>query len=131
MLDMFEESGRILRAITEMKQSQPGRALQLIGDAFRATRFGSRDYFDSLDEEELRNFVIGNKMEARSLEFVIDLLTEEIDIRIKEDDIPVLIQKTALLITLAEEKDAAQKVFSFRRGLQRSQLQALLKRRND
>jgi hypothetical protein len=123
LLDMFEELGRILRAIIDLKKSQPDKALRLIDEAFRTTKFGSKEFFDGLDICALQAFMGVNPMAPKTLDFIIDLLLEEMELRPSI----LLADKINFLINYTIEQEAALKTFSLKRGLQ---LRRLIDMRN-
>jgi len=128
ILEMIEELGRVLRAVMNMKRSDPARALDSIRTVFTATKFETKAYFDSLTPAELETFITEKNMSIQTLDSLIDLLFEEADIMIDNGEykeVQLLLPKIALLHDYVSKKEAAQKVFSLKRGPQKERLDYL------
>jgi hypothetical protein len=125
MLDMVEEFGRTLRAVLDLKNENPGKALEIIATVFHGTRFRDKVFFDSLSADQLGKFIEDNNIDYRSLDLFIDLLLEEIDIIA---DKKLLISKVDFLIQYTYQKEREHKIFSLKRNQQQERLKPLLQR---
>ncbi|ASZ11440.1 hypothetical protein KTO58_17865 [Chitinophaga pendula] len=131
MLEIVEEIGRLLRAIILLKKSHPAKAMEEIQVAFNATRWKDKAAFDQLDLEGVKDHLAHNDISPATLDLIIDLLLEEIDIKTTTPDtnnIDVLLAKTDWLIIATEEKERRLKQHSLKRNLQRKRLQELITR---
>jgi len=127
-LEMIEELGRVLRAVISAKRSEPARALQEINTVFTATKFRTKDFFDSLSTEELEAFIKEQDVHYSTLDVLTDLLFEEADIRLNMGDyttVERLLNKIDFLISYISEKETAAKVISLKRGPQKERLHFL------
>jgi hypothetical protein len=122
MLEMVEEFGRTLRAVLDLKNENPVKALEIIASAFNGTKFKNKQFFDSLQVEELETFIETNGVNYGSFDMFIDLLLEEIELT---TDKQLLISKVDFLIRYTAKKETENKVFSLKRGHQRERLQHL------
>ncbi|MCF6404959.1 hypothetical protein L3C95_18810 [Chitinophaga filiformis] len=128
-LEMIEELGRVLRAVISAKKSEPARALQEINTVFTATKFRTKDFFDSLSISELEAFIKEKDVHYSTLDALTDLLFEEADIRLNIGDyttVERLLNKLDFLISYISKKETEAKVLSLKRGPQRERLQFLL-----
>ncbi|PSL35048.1 hypothetical protein [Chitinophaga ginsengisoli] len=128
-LEMIEELGRVLRAVISAKRSEPARALQEINTVFTATKFSTKDFFDSLSTAELEAFIKEQDVHYSTLDVLTDLLFEEADIRLNMGDyvtVEALLNKIAFLITYISNKESEAKVLSLKRGPQKERLNFLL-----
>lgn len=128
ILEMIEELGRVLRAVINMKKSDPARALDSIRTVFTATKFETKAFFDSLTPAELETFVTEKNMSIQTLDTLIDLLFEEADIRIDNgqyQEVQLLLPKIALLHKIVSQKEMEQKVHSLKRMPQKERLEYL------
>lgn len=128
ILEMIEELGRVLRAVINMKKSDPARALDSIRTVFTATKFETKAFFDSLTPAELETFVTEKNMSIQALDTLIDLLFEEADIRIDNgqyQEVQLLFPKIALLHKIVSQKEMEQKVHSLKRMPQKERLEYL------
>jgi len=131
ILEMIEELGRVLRAVINMKKSDPARALDSIRTVFTATKFETKAFFDSLTPAELETFVTEKNMSIQALDTLIDLLFEEADIRIDNgqyQEVQLLFPKIALLHKIVSQKEMEQKVHSLKRMPQKERLEYLFNR---
>ncbi len=131
MLEAVQELGRILRAIMNMRKSNPSKALDEIRVAFTGTKFKDKESFDRLSASQLSAFLEEQRMDYRPLDVITDLLLEEITIRLDTGDTaaaPLLMEKVGLLIDYTDRQEKALKVFSFNRDVQRQRLQELRER---
>jgi spore coat polysaccharide biosynthesis protein SpsF (cytidylyltransferase family) len=129
MLERVQELSRVLEAIIASKKSHPAKALELIHEAFSATKFKDKNVFNNFSVSELEAFVNKEDIDYRSVDNVIDLLFEEAEI--KEDlsdmkDQGLLLGKIHVLITYTAQKEREDKIFSFKRGHQRDRLKKML-----
>ncbi|SDF80723.1 hypothetical protein [Chitinophaga filiformis] len=127
-LEMIEELGRVLRAVISAKKSEPARALQEINTVFTATKFRTKDFFDSLSTEELEAFIVDKDVHYTTLDALTDLLFEEADIRLDMGDyatVEQLLNKLDFLISYISKKEIETKVLSLKRGPQKERLQFL------
>lgn len=124
LLEMVAELGNILRAIITRKKDQPAKALEEIKVAFNSTKFGSKQFFDDLTPEALEAFVEEQKMDYRAVDYIIDILLEEAEIRNDRDK--QLLDKIQVLINYVSGKEAALKIFSLKRNTQTTRLQSYL-----
>lgn len=128
ILEMIEELGRVLRAVISAKKSEPARALQSIKTVFTATKFETKDFFDSLSAGELEAFIREKNIHYSTLDTLTDLLFEEADIRLDMGDyatVQRLINKIDFLVAYIAEKEAEAKVLSLKRSPQKERLQFL------
>lgn len=128
ILEMIEELGRVLRAVISAKKSEPARALQHIKTVFTATKFETKDFFDSLTAGELEAFIKEKNIHYATLDTLTDLLFEEADIRLDMGEyatVQRLINKIDFLVAYISEKEAEAKVLSLKRGPQKERLQFL------
>ncbi|GAA3920532.1 hypothetical protein GO495_00555 [Chitinophaga oryziterrae] len=125
MLDMVEEFGRTLRAVLDLKNENPVKAMEIIATAFHGTKFRDKAFFDSLSADQLGKFIEENNIDYRSLDLFIDLLLEEIDIIA---DKKLLISKVDFLIQYTYQKEREHKIFSLKRNQQQERLKHLLQR---
>jgi hypothetical protein len=128
-LEMIEELGRVLRAVISAKKSEPAKALQEINTVFTATKFSTKDFFDSLSTGELEAFINEKDVHYSTLDTLTDLLFEEADIRLDMGDyvaVERLLNKIDFLISYISKKETEAKILSLKRGPQRERLQFLL-----
>jgi hypothetical protein len=125
MLDMVEESGRTLRAVLDLKNENPIKAMEIIATAFHGTKFRDKVFFDTLSADQLGKFIEENNIDYRSLDLFIDLLLEEIDMI---TDKKLLISKVDYLIQYTYQKEREHKIFSLKRNQQQERLKPLLQR---
>jgi hypothetical protein len=118
MLEMVEEFGRTLRAVIDLKNENPVKAIEMIATAFNGTKFTSKTFFDKLTVEELSGFLEKNSIDYKSLDMLIDLLFEEIDITSDK----LLIDKVDYLVTYTTQKEREQRIFSLKRSYQKQNL---------
>jgi hypothetical protein len=131
MLEAVQELGRILRAIMNMRKSNPSKALDEIRVAFTGTKFKDKESFDRLSASQLSAFLEEQRMDYRPLDVITDLLLEEISILLDTGDtaaVPLLMEKADLLIDYTDQQEKALKVFSLNRDVQRQRLQELRER---
>ena len=129
-LEMIEELGRVLRAVISAKKSEPARALQEINTVFTATKFSTKDFFDSLSIDELEAFIKEKEVHYTTLDTLTDLLLEEADIRLDMGDytaVERLLDKIDFLISYISAKETAAKILSLKRGPQKERLDFLRK----
>jgi len=127
-LEMIEELGRVLRAVISAKKSEPARALQEINTVFTATKFSTKDFFDSLSISELEAFIKEKEVHYTTLDTLTDLLLEEADIRLDMGDyatVEQLLNKLDFLISYISKKETEAKVISLKRGPQKERLHFL------
>jgi hypothetical protein len=125
MLERVQEFNRILEAIAASKKSKPAKALELIQEAFTATKFKDKKVFDNFSIPELEAFVNSENIDYSSADTIIDILFEEAEI--KRDgsvlnELKGLLPKIEFLIAYAAQQEKAEKIFSFKRGYQRERL---------
>lgn len=129
ILEMIEELGRVLRAVISAKKSEPVKALDSIRTVFTATKFETKEFFDSLNISELETFIIGKNIHLSTLDTLTDLLFEEADIRLDMGDyttVQRLLNKIDFLVSYISKKETEAKVLSLKRGPQKERLQFLL-----
>lgn len=127
-LEMIEELGRVLRAVISAKRSEPARALQEIKTVFTATKFRTKNFFDSLSTSELEAFIKEEDVHYSTLDTITDLLFEEADIRLNMGDyasVEQLLNKIDFLVSYISKKEAEAKVLSLKRGPQKERLHFL------
>ncbi|RBL93062.1 hypothetical protein [Chitinophaga flava] len=128
IVEIFEELGKILAAVVLLKKTQPGKALDQINTAFKGTKFGDRAAFDSLSTEAFPDFLEQRQMGYETAEVIVDLLLEEVEIRLAMGDVeplPALLEKTRLLMDYAVQKETALKIFSLKHDQQSARLKDL------
>lgn len=129
ILEMIEELGRVLRAVINAKKSEPARALQSIKTVFTATKFETKDFFDSLTVGELESFIKEKAIHHTTLDTLTDLLFEEVDIRLDMGDYisaQKLLNKIDFLLSYISKKESEAKVLSLKREPQSERLRFLL-----
>lgn len=128
ILEMIEELGRVLRAVISMKRSEPARALESIRTVFKATKFESKESFDTLTVNELETFIGDNNVNLQTLDTITDLLFEEADIRLDHGEYEPLQRLTAkldFLVSYLSKREAELKVISLKRAPQQDRLRFL------
>lgn len=129
ILERVQELSRILEAIIASKKSNPSKALELIHEAFSATKFKDKNIFNNFSVSELEAFVNKENIDYRSVDNIIDLLFEEAEIKQDLLDLKgqeLLLAKIHALITYTAQKEKEEKIFSFKRGYQRDRLKKML-----
>jgi hypothetical protein len=130
ILERVQELNRALEAIIAAKKSNPAKALELIDQAFSATKFKSKKVFNNFNTIELDAFINAENIDYGSADNMIDLLFEEAEIKKDSaalNDLEILLAKIHTLITYAAQKEREEKIFSFKRGFQRDRLKKMVK----
>jgi hypothetical protein len=123
LLERVKELNQLLAAIMDSKKDHPSKALELIYQAFSATKFKKKETFDNFTVSELEAFVKRENIDYSNVDNIIDILFEEAEIKPGQ---PLLLDKIGALITYTAQKEKEDKIFSFKRGYQRDRLKKMM-----